>query len=157
MCMAVRPPSAMLSSNISSEVARAAMMPSRAAALMAITLCMTSSPIPLVRRFVGKLLMSQRFRTSAPIGKNGFITTRIVSPFAPRRNIQRGNASDFNEANIGGGWAEPQKRCWERASSPVWLRLVAGGREQIAAAADGADHGRLGRVRFDLAADPHDP
>src|SRR6266849_32702 len=35
--------------------------------------------------------------------------------------------------------------------------LVAGGREQISAASDGADHRGLGRVRFDLAADSHDP
>src|SRR5712692_2781072 len=34
--------------------------------------------------------------------------------------------------------------------------LVAGGREQISAASDGADHRGLGRVRFDLAADSHD-
>src|SRR5215216_1984919 len=32
------------------------------------------------------------------------------------------------------------------------LRLVAGGREQIAAAADGADHRGLGRIDLDLAA-----
>jgi len=35
--------------------------------------------------------------------------------------------------------------------------LVAGGREQIAAAPDGADHCGLGRVDLDLAPDPHDP
>src|SRR5882672_3321160 len=35
------------------------------------------------------------------------------------------------------------------------LRLVAGRREQVAAAADGADHRRLGRIDLDLAPDPH--
>ena len=35
--------------------------------------------------------------------------------------------------------------------------LVAGRREQIAAAADGADNRRLGRVRLDFAPDSHDP
>src|ERR1700730_6229549 len=35
--------------------------------------------------------------------------------------------------------------------------LFPGGREQVSAASDGADHGRLGRIRFDLAPDSHDP
>src|SRR5260221_3071878 len=35
--------------------------------------------------------------------------------------------------------------------------LFAGGREQVSAAPDGADHRGLARVRFDLAPDSHDP
>src|SRR6478672_8104686 len=37
------------------------------------------------------------------------------------------------------------------------LHLVAGWRKQISAAPDGADDGRLGRVRLDFAPDSHDP
>src|SRR3954447_21097779 len=43
MCIAFRPPSAMLSSSMLSEVAWAAMIPCRPAALMAMTFCMTLS------------------------------------------------------------------------------------------------------------------
>src|SRR4051794_38898130 len=37
------------------------------------------------------------------------------------------------------------------------LSLFSNRREQVAPAADGADHRRLRRVRLDLAPDPHDP
>src|SRR6202023_811541 len=37
------------------------------------------------------------------------------------------------------------------------LGLIPRRRKQVSAAADGADHRRLGRVGLDLAPDPHDP
>ena len=42
------------------------------------------------------------------------------------------------------------------SSLPRALALVAGRREQITAAADGANHRGLGRIDLDLAPDPHD-
>src|SRR5262249_7239772 len=52
----------------------------------------------------------------------------------------------------------PEKIALKRESGAKLadLRLLAGRREQIAAAANGADHCRLGWVRLDLAADTHD-
>jgi hypothetical protein len=46
--------------------------------------------------------MSQRFGTSAPKGKNGFMPGRIVSSRAGRRNIQGKNVNIFNMRKIGG-------------------------------------------------------
>src|SRR6266481_4876423 len=77
------------------------MMLWRAAALMAITFCMTVSLPPLVRRSLGRLLTSQRFGTSAPTGENGFMPERIVSSRALRRNIQGENVNYFNERKVG--------------------------------------------------------
>src|SRR4051794_27980480 len=62
MCIAVRPPSAMLSSSISSEVAWAARMPWRAAALMAITFCMTVSHYCRLAALVGEIVNQHRFQ-----------------------------------------------------------------------------------------------
>src|ERR1700761_5196951 len=62
MCIAVRPPPAMLSSSISSDVAWAARMPWRAAGLMAITLDMTVSPRPLRCGFLGQIVTEPTFR-----------------------------------------------------------------------------------------------
>src|SRR6516162_2297225 len=75
MCIAVLEPSAMLSRSISSEVAWAAMMLWRAAALMATTFCMTvSRGRRLLRRFrYRKTLMRLGFGTSARKPENGFI------------------------------------------------------------------------------------
>jgi hypothetical protein len=85
--MAVRPPSEIPSSNISSEVAWAAMMLWRAAALMATTFCMTGSHwSPLGGVSLGKLIVSERFGMSAPEAENGFMLRRIVSSLALRRN-----------------------------------------------------------------------
>src|SRR5271165_4503347 len=129
----------------------------RAAALMAITFCMTGSRWRrLCGVSLGKTLISQRFGTSARKGKNGFMPERIVSSQAPRRNIQGKNVNYFNEAKTGGlqrrGSCQPRPACGRGSGSS----LVPRRRKQIAAAPDGADHGRLGRVRLDLAADPHD-
>src|SRR6476646_3029334 len=45
----------------------------------------------------------------------------------------------------------------QERSDPAGSGLVADRREQVAAAADGADHRGLGRIGFDLAPDSHDP
>src|SRR5476651_278724 len=75
----------------------------RAAELMAITFVMTGSRwCRLCGLSLAKLLISQRFRTSARKGKNGFVPERIVSSHGLRRNIHGKNASDFNKAKIGG-------------------------------------------------------
>src|SRR4030081_3771439 len=62
MCIADRPLSAMLSSSISSEVAWAAMMPWRAAALMAITFCMTVSHYCRLAALVGRTVNRHTFQ-----------------------------------------------------------------------------------------------
>src|SRR6185437_1017944 len=56
----------------------------------------------------------------------------------------------------GGARSRPRQKI-RAAPANRGLRLVPGRREQIATAADGADHSRLGRVRLDLPADAHDP
>src|ERR1700722_3393790 len=101
MCIDVRLPSAILSSSSSSEVACAAMMPWRAAALIAMTLRMTGSRYPpLGGVSLSKLLISEGFGTSARNRENGFALERIVSSLARRRNIRLGNASNFNGRKI---------------------------------------------------------
>src|SRR3954453_19884182 len=119
MCIADLPPAAMPSSSISSEVAWAATMPWRAAALMAMTFCMTGSRYSPPRRFLlGGLLVSTRFRMSALKAENGFVRERIVSSRPQHETIvSEQNTCDFNQIAA------------VRASSG----LVAGGREQIAA------------------------
>ncbi len=52
----------MLSSSISSDVARAAAIVLRAAALMAITFVMTGSQFAVRRRFVGRIVSQATFR-----------------------------------------------------------------------------------------------
>jgi hypothetical protein len=91
---------------------------------------------------LGELLISTRFKTSAPTAQNGFVRERIVSSRHCRRNNQyQKNICDFNEiAGFEGGSG-----------------LLAGGRKQISAAADGADHRWPRRIRLDLPADAHDP
>src|SRR5258706_1388016 len=57
----------------------------------------------------------------------------------------------------GGGWVPAfagTTRSWAFAATTLGLF---GGREQISAAPDGADHRGLARVRFNLAPDSHDP
>src|SRR5580693_1985949 len=144
--MAARLPSAMLSSSISSEVACAAMMFWRAAALMAMTLRMTGSHCPpLGGVSLGGLLVIEGFGTSARQRENGFIPRRIVSSQPRRRNIRTGNTSNFNERKIKG--IPPEG---------AYSGLVGDRREQISAASDGADYRGFSRVRFDLAPDSHD-
>jgi hypothetical protein len=69
---------------------------------MAMTFGMTDSQC---RRFcsasLGKLLMSQRFRTSARQRENGFVRRRIVSSRGLRRNNSASNISNFNEMGFG--------------------------------------------------------
>src|SRR5665213_2285160 len=86
----------MLSSSISSEVAWAATIPWRAAALMATTFCMTGSQhSPLGGASLGQLIASERFGTSARKVENGFFRRRIVSSRRRRRNNRDQNVSDF--------------------------------------------------------------
>src|SRR5258706_14771693 len=91
----------MLSSSISSEVAWAAMMPWRAAALMAMTFCMTGSRGLRFGALLGGLIASERFGMSACQGENGFKRKRIVSSRPWRRNIRARNGSNFNARKIG--------------------------------------------------------
>jgi hypothetical protein len=62
---------------------------------------MTGSRFAIGGVSLGGLLVNQRFGMSARKGKNGFVRERIVSSQRPRRNIQRGNENDFNEAKTG--------------------------------------------------------
>src|ERR1700680_1894220 len=62
MCIADRPPSAMLCSSISSDVAWAATMPWREASLMEMTFCMTGSPCRFGGAFVGQIDSRRTFR-----------------------------------------------------------------------------------------------
>ena len=55
------------------------------------------------RRLVGKLIVTERFWTSAPKAENGFVARRIVSSRRWRRNNRGENASDFNDRKIAGG------------------------------------------------------
>src|SRR5476651_747209 len=77
MCIAERPPSAMLSSSISSEVAWAAMMPWRAAALMAITFCMTVSHYCRLAALVGRIVNQHKFQD---------VCAKSGKWFRPRKN-----------------------------------------------------------------------
>ena len=61
---------------------------SRAAALMAMTFCMTGSQFALGGASLGGLLVSHRFGMSARKAENGFVQGRIVSSQRPRRNIR---------------------------------------------------------------------
>src|SRR4051812_33573728 len=102
---------------------------------------------------------------SAREAENGFMPGRFVSSHRPRRNIRGKNKNDFNMRKIGGFQIGNSSGYQETIVVPAFaattrllaLTLVAGRREQIAATADGADHGGLGRVDLDLAPDPHDP
>src|SRR5229473_6891365 len=100
--MAVRPPPAMLANSISSEVAWAAMMPCSAAALMATTFCMTNSHYsPLGGVALGRLIVSERFGTSARQVENGFVHGRIVSSQRQRRNNRGPDQSNFKQVGFG--------------------------------------------------------
>jgi hypothetical protein len=57
-----------------------------------------------------KLLMSQRFGTSAPSAENGFVAPRIVSSRRFRRNTHGGNVNIFKMRKIGGKLDQPQRR-----------------------------------------------
>src|ERR1700686_4166110 len=84
-----------------------------------------------------------RIRAIERIRVRGTYRTRFISAFA-------GRASHPNPL--------PARARAGRGSNSAPSRfLFPGGREQVSAASDGADHGRLGRVRFDLAPDSHDP
>src|ERR1700759_3615618 len=74
---------------------------------------------------------------------------RIVSSPPFGRNTQGKNVNAFKVLKIGTQIAA--KRRGAGGSGLLTRR-----REQVAAATDGADYRRLGRVRFDLAADAHD-
>src|SRR5476649_1896183 len=50
---------------------------------------------------LGKLIVSERFGTSARKQENGFMCRRIVSSLPPRRNIRARNASNFNDRKFG--------------------------------------------------------
>src|SRR6185312_12215574 len=121
--------------------------------------------------------MTLRFWMSARKAENGFLDGRIVSSGPARRNIRGKIVNIFNVRKMPGFqmgkvpasrtdfWALPSQLwrslgCTAAKSPPPGedpsSGLLAGGREQIAAAPDGPDHGRLGRVRLDLAANPHD-
>src|SRR5882757_1469015 len=85
MCIAFRPPSAMLSSSISSEVACAARMPWRAAALMAMTFCMTVSRYCRLAALVGEIVNQHRFQDVCAksgkwfrVRKNCFVALRAT-------------------------------------------------------------------------------
>ena len=107
---------------------------------------------------------------SARKGKNGFVRDRIVSSDCRRRNNRDGKSNDFNEGEIEGFQGRNSSALVERTlekprlfylspqgrGSNKRLRLVAGRREQVTAAADGADDGGLGRIDLDLAPYPHD-
>src|ERR1700741_3888198 len=96
---------------------------------------------------------------------------RSVSSRAWRRNTQGKNVSNFKlwkspRATLGRNLTQDppartarkkrQKAQLLRRSSEQQSGLIADGREEIAAAADGPDHRGLGRIRLDLAADAHD-
>src|SRR6185312_2699052 len=115
------------------------MMPWRAAALKAMTFCMTVSRW---HRSCGaslpEVLMSQGFRTSARKEKNGFVHGEncFVAAFATKHT--RRNCEYFQcveNAFISAGQKFRPRQIGSSSS------LVAGRRKQIAAAADGADHG----------------
>src|ERR1700757_2278985 len=84
---------------------------------------------------------------------------RIVSSRGRRRNIRGKNVNNFKLRKFAGErdsglpepWAGPISTCCLKRSG-----LFAGRREQVPAAADGADDGGVCRIRLDLAADAHD-
>src|SRR6516164_7406773 len=103
MCIAFRPPSAILSSSMSSEVACAAMMPSRAAALMATTF-MTVSQCRRLRRFVNEIVSQGRFRDVCTKGGKWFRGREncFVEPPATKqsgRKSQQFEGDEFQAAN----------------------------------------------------------
>src|SRR6187401_1716249 len=107
-------------SSISSEVAWAAMMPWRAAALMATTFCMTSSRYsPLAAFRWSGVIVNPGFGTSARQRENGFMRRRIVSSRGSRRNIRGGNVNDFTKL-VGEGIEG-----WGRGTILVLVRLDA--------------------------------
>src|ERR1700753_3131556 len=103
--------------------------------------------------------MGLRFGMSARKGKNGFLSRRIVSSGRLRRNIRGEIVNIFNMRKMPGfqdgkssaalvkilGRAQGNKDGSYRAAGTL-SGLFAGGGEQVAAAPDGADHRRLGRV-----------
>src|SRR5579883_2144875 len=85
-----------------------------------------------------------------PVVPCGAGDARDVDVHAPA--WPRGNSAARTRSHVRSLRLSPRRR----RAGPRALRLLAGRREQIAAAADGADHGGLGRVGLDLAADAHD-
>src|SRR5262249_4468849 len=78
-----------------------------ACALRGTTLGMTGSPYRRNRAAFPwtKVLISQRFGTSARKGENGFVRRQIVSSQRAGRNIRDEKASNFNVRKIrGGNW-----------------------------------------------------
>jgi hypothetical protein len=55
---------------------------------------------PWWRRFVGPLVVSEGFGTSARKAKNGFMRGKIVSSQPAQRNISHGKASNLKQVNL---------------------------------------------------------
>src|SRR3954452_19865104 len=152
MCIALRPPPTMLSSSMLSEVAWAAMIPWRPAALMATTFCMTLSRS---RRLDGaslaQIVSEPKFRdVCTPRGKwfhareNCFVARLATKhPELKCEQFQQKLRSRVRAASR-------RKARGARPTAAWGSGLLAGRREQIAAAADGADHGGLARVDLDF-------
>jgi hypothetical protein len=104
---------------------------------------------------------------SAPKAENGFTGRRIVSSRPGRRNNSDKKDNDFNDRRATGGeefdslvLRNQFRFAAYGLSGPrpltAYSSLLADRRKQISAASDGADHGGLGRVGLDLAADWQD-
>src|SRR5258708_37668004 len=135
---------------------------------MATTFCMRGS------RFAAcaalrclKQLTSQRFGTSAQKGENGFVTGKncfvaAVPTKHSRRKCEYSQGTEIRRAaQPKGGKSDERAHSSRRRVLTLTiqepLRLVPDRREQIAAAADGADHRGFGRGRLHPAAGAHDP
>src|SRR6266852_1758731 len=124
----------------------------RAAELMATTFCMTGSRFAACAALLPQSVNEPTFRdVCTESGKwfhaGGELFRRAGSDetFAAKMRIlsMRAKSEDFSRGKV---------PCSRTRSG-----LVPDRRKQVAAATDGADHGGLGRVRLDLAADAHDP
>src|ERR1700676_3990975 len=120
----------MLSSNISSDVVWAAMMPRRPAALMATTFCMTGSHCsPPARRLVGRLIASASFRTSAPKAENGFLKPEnyFVAPPATKQSNKKWQQFEYDGFYRRSGLAQLRSPAGEnRYPPPRMVRITAG-------------------------------